>query len=140
MSKFDPNSFKCIFLVYSRVQKGYRCYCPSLRRNLVSTNVTFLENASFSQDLIHTSQEEDDNFLVYTLASATPASMPPLTKPRITEVYTLLQHPTVSSPPLTFDSYDHLSSHSCFFIASLDSISLPNKVLKPLLTLVGVVL
>ena len=28
----------------------------------------------------------------------------------------------------SFCSYDHLSSHSCSFIASLDSISLPNKV------------
>ena len=31
-----------------------------------------------------------------------------------------------------FCSYDHLSSHSCSFIASLDSISLPNKVSKAL--------
>ena len=29
-------------------------------------------------------------------------------------------------------SYDHLSSRSCSFIASLDSISLPNKVSKAL--------
>ena len=58
-SKYDSikaqTRFKCIFLGYSRVQKGYRCYCASLRRYLVSTNVTFLENAFFSQDPIHTS-------------------------------------------------------------------------------------
>ena len=30
-------------------------------------------------------------------------------------------------PISSFCSYDHLPSHSCFFIASLDSISLPNK-------------
>ena len=53
--KLDPKSLKCIFLGYSRVQKGYRCYCPSLRRYLVSADVTILENASFSQDPIHTS-------------------------------------------------------------------------------------
>ena len=84
MSKLDPKSLKCIFLGYSRVQKGYRCYCPSLRRYLVSTDVTFLENASFSQDSIHTSQRENDDFLVYTLVSPTPAFVPPLTKPHIT--------------------------------------------------------
>ena len=31
-------------------------------------------------------------------------------------------------PISSFCSYDHLSSHYCSFIASLDSISLPNKV------------
>ena len=84
MSKLDPKSLKCIFLGYSRVQKEYRCYYPSLRGYLVSTDVTFLENTSFSQDPIHTSQGEDDDLLVYTLASPTPAFVPPLTKPPIT--------------------------------------------------------
>ena len=32
----------------------------------------------------------------------------------------------------SFCSYDHLSSHSCSFIASLDCISLPNKVSEAL--------
>ena len=32
------------------------------------------------------------------------------------------------SPNSSFCSYNHLSSHSCLFIASLDSISLPNVV------------
>ena len=35
-------------------------------------------------------------------------------------------------PISCFCSYDHLSSRSCSFIASLDSISLPNKVSKAL--------
>ena len=160
-SKLDPKSLKCIFLGYSRVQKGYRCYCPSLRRYLVTADVTFLENAYFSQDPIHTSQGEDDNLLVYALTLPTPVSVPPLTKPPITQVYTRCQHPPVSSPPLaastsdpvlsdnlpialrkgksqcahpisSFFSYDHLSSQSCSFIASLDSISLPNKVFEAL--------
>ena len=33
-------------------------------------------------------------------------------------------------PISSFCSYNHLSSHSCLFIVSLDSISLPNKVSK----------
>ena len=36
-------SLKCIFVGYSRVQIGYRCYCPPLRRYFVSTDVTFFE-------------------------------------------------------------------------------------------------
>ena len=85
--KLDPKSLKCIFLGYFRVQKGYRYYCPSLQRYLVSTNVTFLKNTHFSLDLIHTSEGEDDDLFIYTLVSPTPASIPPLTKPPITQVY-----------------------------------------------------
>ena len=87
VSKLDPKSFKCIFLGYSRVQKGYRCYCPSLCKYMVFSDVTFLENTPFSSNPIHTSQGEDDDFLVYTLALPAPASVPPLTKPPITHVY-----------------------------------------------------
>ena len=61
MFKLDPKSLKCIFLGYSRVQKGYRCYCPSLRRYVVSVDVTFLENDPFSPDPIHTSHVTPQN-------------------------------------------------------------------------------
>ena len=93
VSKLDPKSLKNIFLGYSRVQKGYRCYCPSLRRYLVSANVTFLENTPFSLDPIHTSQGENDDLLVYTLTLQALASDPPLTKPFITQVYAQRLHP-----------------------------------------------
>ena len=128
---------------------------------MVSANVTFLENTHFSPDLIHTSQGEDDDLLVYILAMPTPAYVLPLTKPPITQVYARRLHPPVSSPSPTastsdlvlsddlpialrkgkrqythpissFCSYNHLSSHSCSFIAPLDSISLPNKVSEAL--------
>ena len=141
--------------------KGYRCYCPSLNRYLVSVDVTFIENTPFSQDPIHTSQGEDDDLLVYTLVSPAPAPIPAQVKPLITQVYTRCQHPPVLNPTLaastsdpvlsddlpialrkgkrqcahpisSFCSYDHLSTQSCSFIASLDSISLPNKVFKAL--------
>ena len=124
---------------------------------MVFADVTFLENTLFSPDPIHTSQGEDDDLLVYTLASPTLASVPPLKKPPITQVYARHLHPVVSSlPPIastsdpvlsddlpialregkrqcthpisSFCSYNHLSSHSYSFIASLDYISLPNKV------------
>ena len=63
------------------------CYCPSLRRYLVFVDVTFFENASFSQDPIHTSYGEDDDLLVYTLTLPTPSFVPPLIEPPITQVY-----------------------------------------------------
>ena len=55
VSKLNPKSLKCIFFSYSRVQKGHRCYCPSLHRYLVSVDITFLENTFFSPNPIHTS-------------------------------------------------------------------------------------
>ena len=110
VSKLDLKSLKCIFLDYSRVRKGYRCYCPSLRRYLVSARVTFLENASFSQDPIHTSQAVDDDLLVYTHASPTLAFVPPLSKPLITQVYTWRHHPPVSNPPPTASTSDPVLS------------------------------
>ena len=48
---------------------------------MVSVDVTFLKNDAFSPDSIHTSQGEVDDLLDYTLASPTPTSVPPLTKP-----------------------------------------------------------
>ena len=56
----------------------------SLRKYLVSADVTFLENTPFSQDPIHTSQGEDDDLLVYTLASLAPSPLPTQVKPPIT--------------------------------------------------------
>jgi len=43
-TKLDLKSLKCIFLSYSRVQKEYRCFCPTLNRSLVSPDVTFFED------------------------------------------------------------------------------------------------
>jgi hypothetical protein len=38
--KLSPRAHKCIFLKYSRTQKGYRCYNPKSRRYFVSVDVT----------------------------------------------------------------------------------------------------
>ena len=136
-------------------QKGYRCYCPSLRRYLVSADVKFFENVPFSSPPTHTSQREADDLLVYTIASPMAPPVPALVKSPITQVYTRRQNPPVSIPPPAastsdpipdddlpialhkgrrqcvhpislFCIYNQLSSQSCYFIASLDSISLPN--------------
>ena len=72
VSKLDPKSLKCIFVGYSRVQKGYRCYYPTLRRYFVSIDVTFFETTSFSLSSPVPSQREDDDLLVYTIASPAP--------------------------------------------------------------------
>ena len=161
VSKLDPKSLKCIFLGYSCVQKRYRCYCPPLQQYFVSIDVTFFESTPFSLSSTVSSQGEDDDLLVYTISSPTPTPTPILVKPPITQAYSRRQNPPVSSPtpaalssnpiqnddlPIAlhkgkrqcahsislFVSYNHLSSSSCSFIASLDSISLPNTVREAL--------
>ena len=164
VSKLDHKSLKYIFLSYSRVQKEYRCYCPTLRRYFVSTNVKFFETTPFSLSSSITSQGEDDDLLVYTIASPVPpapTSAPIPVKPLITQIYSRRQNPpdssltsaTSSSDAVqnddllialrkskrqcahsisSFATYNHLSSSSCSFIATLDLISLPHTVREAL--------
>ena len=46
--KLSAKATKCIFLGYTRLQKGYRCYSPQTHRYFLSTNVTFFEGSHFS--------------------------------------------------------------------------------------------
>jgi hypothetical protein len=72
--KLAPRSRKCIFLGYSRTQKGYRCYSLESRRYFVSVDVTFFESTPFfsspgqclSLDLI-SSHEGEGSFSSPTL-------------------------------------------------------------------------
>ena len=157
VSKLDPKSLKCIFVGYFCVQKGYRCYCLTLRRYFVSTDVAFLEATSFSLPSTITSLGEDGDLLVYHVSLSVHSPGPIPVKPPITQVYSRHQNPPVSSltpttstldpfpsddlpialykgkrqcvhPISSFCSYNRLSSHSCSFIAFLDSISLPKTV------------
>jgi hypothetical protein len=45
--KLDPCAHKCIFLGYSRIKKGYRCYSLSLCKHFVSVDVTFFEDIPY---------------------------------------------------------------------------------------------
>ena len=43
--KLSAKATKCVFLSYSRLRRGYRCY-SNTHRYFVSTDVTFFENSS----------------------------------------------------------------------------------------------
>ncbi|KAL4032883.1 hypothetical protein IC575_005966 [Cucumis melo] len=72
-TKLDPKSLKCIFLGYSRVQKGYRCYRPTLKRYLVSCDVAFFDDTPFTSSPLSSCQGEDDNLFIYEITSPTDA-------------------------------------------------------------------
>ena len=64
VSKLDLKFLKCIFLGYSRDQKGYQCYCPPLRRYFVSIDVTFFESTPFPLSSNVTSQGIDIHYFL----------------------------------------------------------------------------
>ncbi|KAL0368250.1 UNVERIFIED_CONTAM: Retrovirus-related Pol polyprotein from transposon RE2 [Sesamum calycinum] len=47
LDKLSPRFVKCIFLGYSRAQKGYRCYDPQRHRSFTSADVTFFESTRY---------------------------------------------------------------------------------------------
>ena len=49
-NKFSAKATKCIFLEYSRLQKGYHCYSPETHRYFLSANITFFEDSPFSSE------------------------------------------------------------------------------------------
>ena len=44
--KLSAKATKCVFLSYSRLQRGYRCYSPNTHQYFVSADVTFFKNSS----------------------------------------------------------------------------------------------
>ena len=47
LDKLSVRSIKCVFLGYSRLQKGYKCYSPTTKRYYMSADVTFFEDTPF---------------------------------------------------------------------------------------------
>ena len=45
--KLSAKDTKCVFLGYSRLQRGYCCYSPDTNRYFISADVTFFEDSSF---------------------------------------------------------------------------------------------
>ena len=45
--KLSGKATKCIFLGYSRLQKGYRCFSPQTHRYFLSADVAFFEDSPF---------------------------------------------------------------------------------------------
>ena len=58
--KRSAKATKCVFLGYSRLQRGYRCYSPDTNRYFISADVTFFEDSSSFSSTVRPSAEEMD--------------------------------------------------------------------------------
>jgi len=45
LAKLFARSHKCVFLGFTKSQKGYKCFSPSLNNYFTSANVTFIESS-----------------------------------------------------------------------------------------------
>ena len=84
--ELSAKATKCIFLGYSRLQRGYRCYSPDTHRYFISANVMFFEHSS----IFSTSPPSSPEVLSLPLTFPIPAlpSKSPATPPRRLQVYT----------------------------------------------------
>ncbi|XP_077222036.1 uncharacterized protein LOC143855868 [Tasmannia lanceolata] len=109
--KLDPRAERCIFLGYSRTQKGYHCYSPCLRRSFVSADVTLFESESYFVSSHETPSIVPDSALSLPLpALPTPLLSPHVLVPETTPVCdpsSSLQAPeaTEAPPPAPMQTY-----------------------------------
>nr|CAN60149.1 hypothetical protein VITISV_016363 [Vitis vinifera] len=140
--KLSAKAMKCLFLGYSKLQKGYRCYSLETHRYFISADVTFFEDSPF----FSTTSESLSVSEVLPLPIVSPSDVVP---PRSLQVYHRRPPspaPTLSSPddlPITirkgtrstrsphpiynFLSYHRLSSPYSAFVSAISSVSLPNS-------------
>ncbi|RVW19501.1 Retrovirus-related Pol polyprotein from transposon TNT 1-94 [Vitis vinifera] len=97
VTKLDPKALQCVFLGYSRLQKGYRCFSPNLNKYLVSTDVVFSEDTSFFSSPTSSASEEDEEWLVYQVVN----SRPTVRQSSVVDSDASLAHssPVVNIPP-----------------------------------------
>ena len=84
--KLSVKAMKCVFLCYSRLQLGYRCYSPDIHRYFVFTDVTFFNNSFMFPTTHPLSSNVTSLPLLYPVLDT--SSIPPATPSRPLQVYT----------------------------------------------------
>ena len=93
--KLSAKITKCIFLSYSRLQRGYRCYSPDKHQYFISTDVTFFEHSSIFSSPPPSNLEVLSLPLIFPLPALSSES--PVTPPQPLQVYT--RHPHTDTGP-----------------------------------------
>ena len=96
LDKLSARSLKCVFLGYHRSQKGYRCYSPTLRRYLISADVTFFESVTYYESL--------PDPLSATIPLDLPKSISPSLLPLEPITYAPLETPPVAPPTVPLET------------------------------------
>ena len=99
--KLSAKATTYVFLNYSRLQRGHRCYSPDTHRYFVFANITFFENSSMFRTTHLPNNDVISLPLLYPISDT--LSVPPATPPQPLQVYTRCPHidtwpPTDSSP------------------------------------------
>ena len=121
--KLFAKAVKCIFLGYSRLQRGYRFYSPDTHRYFVSANVTFFEHSSIFSSPPPSSHDDSSPMTPPSTTLVLPSTDDPLIFIRKGTRFSRNPHPIY-----TFQSYHRLSSPYSAFISTLSYVSLPNIV------------
>ncbi|XP_075094113.1 uncharacterized protein LOC107822665 isoform X2 [Nicotiana tabacum] len=104
--KLALRALKCVFLGYSRVQKGYRYYSPDLRRYLMSADVTFFESKPFFTFADHHDISEVlpiPTFEEFTIAPPPPSTTEVSSIPAVEESSVVPRSsPATGTPLLTY--------------------------------------
>ena len=90
--KLSAKAMKCVFLGYSRLQRGYRCYSPDTSGYFISVDVTFFEDSSFFPSAVRPSAP-DVLSIPLVLPSPDFPSPPTNVMTRPLQVYTCHPHP-----------------------------------------------
>ena len=112
--KLLAKATKCVFLGYSQLQRGYRCYSLDTYRYFIFVDVTFFENSSMFPFTHSPSSDVISLPLLYLVSDTSP--VPPIIPPRPLQVYT--RRPcTDTGPPV--DSFPMAPSSTMSVLPSL---------------------
>jgi len=95
--KLSPKSHKCVFLGFTRSQKGYKCFSPSLNCYFISADVTFSDSSLYFKYCPSLSMSSSNQVNIPLIVSSAPNDSPP---PPSLQVYSRRQmshHPSANS-------------------------------------------